>query len=329
MRQRIPLLVAIVAAIALASVTVYLFTELSSANDTLATTRDTLGSQIETNTALQGENSALQSDKAATEAANATLTANLDDAADAVSAWEDANATLTANLDDALGAIDDWGVAFADKEKDLAETNEELAGTKAELSGVSSELTQSKGRVSELTQSYAALQSTHSSLRMRHTSLQSDLDDLRKTYGNLESLEQSVADLEAEIARLRAEREPLILSPGSIRKRGAACTGSMEPKLTCLDEMLWLYDFDPADIVVGASIAYDPGCYERDSKTGQAARSPPSHGDRSRTACTTSGPRAITMMSQTAAGCQSSMCEATSSASTRTSIRRMPNSETQ
>ena len=67
-------------------------------------------------------------------------------------------------------------------------------------------------------------------------------------------------DLEAEVTELEERRRPLLLH-GKTSTTEFLCTGSMEPKITCLDTMTWLTDFDPADITVGTIIVYRPSCY--------------------------------------------------------------------
>ena len=90
---------------------------------------------------------------------------------------------------------------------------------------------------------------------------------LRSLTRRANELQAEIEEFEREIARLEAERAPLILDPGGIRKVGNSCTGSMEPVVTCLDKTLWLYDFDPTNIVVGSTISFDPGCNEEEGKT--------------------------------------------------------------
>ena len=68
-------------------------------------------------------------------------------------------------------------------------------------------------------------------------------------------LNREVASLETEIADLEEQRKPLVLET---HRSGFACTGSMEPKLTCLDEATWLDNFHAKDIVVGATISFEP-----------------------------------------------------------------------
>ena len=67
-------------------------------------------------------------------------------------------------------------------------------------------------------------------------------------------------DLEAEVAELEEKRRPLLLH-GRTSTTDFLCTGSMEPKITCLDTMTWLTDFDPADITVGTIVVYSPSCW--------------------------------------------------------------------
>ena len=39
---------------------------------------------------------------------------------------------------------------------------------------------------------------------------------------------------------------------------GFHCTGSMEPKITCLDTTTWLANFNPQDVVIGTVIVFTP-----------------------------------------------------------------------
>ena len=89
----------------------------------------------------------------------------------------------------------------------------------------------------------------------RLTTVRADLDEIMDTYGNIDMLNEEVASLETEIAELEERREPLILET---HRSGFACTASMEPKLTCLDEATWLDNFQARDIVIGATISFKP-----------------------------------------------------------------------
>ena len=113
----------------------------------------------------------------------------------------------------------------------------------------------------QLGASHEALQVSHESLQTSHESLDSsykDLDlrhtELQQAVGTVEDLEMQAGNLRTEITQLEERRRPLILAreePGWFY-----CTGSMEPKLTCLDTATWLHDFQPEDIVIGATISF-------------------------------------------------------------------------
>ena len=87
----------------------------------------------------------------------------------------------------------------------------------------------------------------------RLTTVRADLDEIMDTYGNIDMLNEEVASLETEIAELEERREPLILES---TRSWFRCSGSMEPKLTCLDEATYLDNFHAEDIVVGATISF-------------------------------------------------------------------------
>ena len=258
MQRRVLILfaAAVVAVVALAG---YLFIELSRTNTTLAaTTADLTATRAvlaDTDAALTGQ----RARNVQVEAANAVLTANLDGAMDAIDAWSVANATLTANLDDALDAIDEWELAFADKEKNLAETTTELNETAAELANTASALTASRSSFDALTSEHGRLQSAYGTLLSTEASLRGDYNALVEQAGDVETLRDQADSLREEIAELEAKRRPLVLSAD---RNGFSCTGSMEPKITCMDEATWLYNFKPEDIVVGATISFNPDCWE-------------------------------------------------------------------
>ena len=76
-------------------------------------------------------------------------------------------------------------------------------------------------------------------------------DELVRKVGTIASLQDQQTALESEIADLQEQRQPLLLAP---RTTDFACTGSMEPAITCLDTVTWNYNFTPDDLVVGATV---------------------------------------------------------------------------
>ena len=85
-------------------------------------------------------------------------------------------------------------------------------------------------------------------LRTGLAKMPSSRDALVDAHGEIE-------DLLTEIERLRILREPLILET---YRTSFGCTGSMEPKLTCLDEATYLTNFQPSEITVGTVISFTP-----------------------------------------------------------------------
>ena len=75
--------------------------------------------------------------------------------------------------------------------------------------------------------------------------LRADRDTL---LGEIETLNSSIKELQAI-------RRPLIVQSTTV---GFRCTGSMEPKITCLDSATWLHNFDPEDVSVGTVIVFTP-----------------------------------------------------------------------
>ena len=234
MRQHASLGIAAVTVLLLTAAVVYLAASLAGvaserdeANATLQETSQELARQEATNVALEQTNGTLQTDKA----------------------------NLEGYLEDAL------------------ERNEALVSMSV---GLQSNLTSLSGRYGRLdaahatlNAAYAELTSDHEALGVRHDGLVLDYDDLTGRHATLttqyEELEEMVgtaAELEERIAALETELKPLVLGSNSRRRQWFLCTGSMEPTITCLDSATWVTPADPADIVVGTTISFDPDCTE-------------------------------------------------------------------
>ena len=234
----------------------YLYVELDQRTATLADTKTTLSdtrvvlqrtdqslaAQVAQNADLQQANNSLQSEKAAT---------------------EEANTTLTANLEDALDAIDEWQMALADRDAELSTANSELERTESELAETAVKLTLSRNSLNALTAEHRALQSSYGALLTTEATLRQSYNTLAQQSGDVESLQDKAQALREEIAELEVRRRPLILSVG---RSAFACTGSMEPKITCLDEATWVDNPRPEEIVVGAVISFSPGCGDHDEE---------------------------------------------------------------
>lgn len=136
----------------------------------------------------------------------------------------------------------------------------ELGDANAQVATLSSEKSNLETLFGNLSLDHVDLQSSYQVLDKRHSALQ-------QAAGTVETLEAQAGALRTEIAQLEERRKPLILADE--RVIGFACTGSMEPKLTCLDTATWLYDFEPDDVVVGATISFESRACWSDSQDGR------------------------------------------------------------
>ena len=89
----------------------------------------------------------------------------------------------------------------------------------------------------------------------RYTQLVNESGTVDQLRAEANTLEEKVAALRASISELTDQRAPLIVESST---RGFSCTGSMEPKITCLDTATWLVNYAPEDIVVGTIISFEP-----------------------------------------------------------------------
>ena len=94
---------------------------------------------------------------------------------------------------------------------------------------------------------------------------------LVQAVGEAEALETRAGELREEIRGLEERRRPLLLAAQRQRVEGFLCTGSMEPKITCLDTATWMRDFSPEEIVVGSVISYPNRACLGDDTPGRTA----------------------------------------------------------
>ena len=236
--------IAIVATLGLATVTVIALviamelnrssSVLANTQNTLADTQASLADQSAANEDLTAQNRTLETEKGAVEEVNVNLEATLNDA--------------------------------RNENRDLANRNTTLAG----------DLQQSTNQLKALEDDLGALEAKHTTLAADYGTLESEHETLKETAGTAQSLADRIDELNDDIDELNARidelnddideldaiREPLILGPNDAHIVGFACTGSMEPVITCLDEARWLDDFKPEDITVGSTISFDPDCWE-------------------------------------------------------------------
>ena len=152
--------------------------------------------------------------------------------------------TKTQELDATAAERDATAAELDSTAGTLASTTGELEATQDELEATSGRLASTSGQLDSTEQELAV------TLAKRDV-LGEQLRVIRVRVGNLEEVETRLAKIEALIE----ERTPLIPETGV---DSFACTGGMEPKITCLDSARYLYNFDPNDIVVGSVIAFTP-----------------------------------------------------------------------
>lgn len=207
-------------------------------NDTLSALTQTKGALVEerlTRNQLQQDKAALTADKAILLQEKAALTISLDTATAN-------NVILAADLAAALATN--------------VSLTTDLAAAETHTTQLTADLTAAEVRETGLA---VALQSAHDrNLVLTNTNIQlrADYQTLETMAGTVDQLRQQTENLETEIADLEERRKPLILGPRNTAVREFACTGSMEPAITCLDKATWLYDYDAADIVPGTTISF-------------------------------------------------------------------------
>ena len=169
-----------------------------------------------------------------------------------------------AELRESLTTLGEDNAELRESLTTLEEDNAELQTSLTTLEGDSATQRMTIEAIEEelntLRTTYKAVEEEKIRIEIHASTIESDRERLKAELAQLEALNGTLQELEDQIRELSQRREALILAPGDTSRTGFACTGSMEPKITCLDEATWLHDFDPKDIVVGTTISFDPGC---------------------------------------------------------------------
>ena len=137
--------------------------------------------------------------------------------------------------------------------------NTKLTANVNELEGQNHQLgqqnVQQAAAIQTLEQEKTKLTSDVTELRGQNQSLATLNETYRNKSGTVNQLNTKLDSLRAEIRRLENQRKPLLVESFTT---GFKCTGSMEPKITCLDSATMLRNFRPQDISVGTSISFRP-----------------------------------------------------------------------
>ena len=189
--------------------------------------------------------------------ANAALTSDLEESVARVK-------TLRTDLQDVQASLDEAERSAADKLKEnrtLREENKTLEAdideARVQIENLDQRLERSQREVRSSQVATEALRSEIERLKSDAVIISSLNTELKAAKTELETLRADLARAQDEVEILKENGAPLILGRDSTFRRGFLCTGSMEPVITCLDEATYLADFDAANIVVGATIAFD------------------------------------------------------------------------
>ena len=169
---------------------------------------------------------------------------------------------------------------LADTQSQLRKADSELADTQSQLRKADSELADANGRILVLNESVAtgnrlleAARADNSSLRGQVNETNSNLVNVRaqlastltekdglsaqlsQVQKNVQALQVTNASLQSRVTALETEQSKYYVGT-------FACSGSMEPYITCADDAVWKRAFVPSDIKVGTVISFrePPGC---------------------------------------------------------------------
>ena len=238
MRLSVPIPATLVFLIATALILLLL---LVRTNATLAATRDQLSASQSRVEQLSVELGASTERVANQEAQNEMLTGDLDTANEQLANSMEQNAGLRSELEMQLEQLTAQAGENETLSANLLETTRELGSKTIESEALSSDLDRVTGLLTGKSSDFESLLKEVGSLE----ALRADRDSLR---GEMDSLRASIKELEDL-------RRPLMVQSSTV---GFRCTGSMEPKITCLDSATWLHNFKPLDIAIGSVIVFTP-----------------------------------------------------------------------
>ena len=167
-----------------------------------------------------------------------------------------------ADLDTANAQLGSAAAENAGLRSELRVTKEHLTTQISENEALTTTFVASSEKLGSRTAENAALTSDLETVTRQLTGKSAEYETLLNEVGTLETLRVDRDSLLGEIEALRSsirelkeQRTPLLVQSYKV---GFRCTGSMEPKVTCLDSATWLRNFNPEDIAIGAVIVFTP-----------------------------------------------------------------------
>ena len=165
-----------------------------------------------------------------------------------------------ANLNAANTQLGSAAAENAGLRSELRVTKEHLTTQISENETLTANFVASSEKLGSRTAENAALTSDLSTVIRQLTDKSAEYETLLQEGGTVEALRVDKDNLLGEIEALRSsirelenQRMPLLVQSQTL---GFRCTGSMEPKITCLDSASWLRNFSPEDIAIGTVILF-------------------------------------------------------------------------
>ena len=225
-------------------------TALADTTATLQETRVALAESIRDRVALADAAERLQQDKAGLQRDKSSLQADMNALTGYLNSELAKNGALTDDLE-AAGVVH-------------VQLRGEWVEAQSQITTLTDEKVDVEWRLDEMTQRFEARDADYTALYTQH-------QQLVQAVRAVEELTARATGLRTEIATLEERRQPLLLAMQRQRVEGFLCTGSMEPKLTCLDTATWMPDFSPEEIVVGTVISFDNRACWSDAVGGRSA----------------------------------------------------------
>ena len=165
------------------------------------------------------------------------------------------NEILTADLKTTTEQLDSKKAENETLTTDLATNSDQLDSKIAKNETLTADLKTTTEQLTSQVAENETLTAEHQTLVLEVGELAEARDERDALLTQIASLNSQIGGLQSEITSLEERHEPLIVESYTAEFR---CTGSMEPKITCLDSATWLSNFSPQDVVIGTVISFTP-----------------------------------------------------------------------
>ena len=143
----------------------------------------------------------------------------------------------------------------AEREATVATLQAERDGLEATVESLQAERDGLEASYSVLSGENSGVKTTLQALEAEKRGLEMQVEEFKLAHESVTTLEERAEGLRAVIAGLEEDRRALQVSSSEMFP---TCTGSMEPKITCLDTVVVLQNFLPEDVAVDTVIAFHP-----------------------------------------------------------------------